>query len=119
MHVLLEQDRRIVVDMSSINAEMSMLKFRLVPVIESVEARVLLLLSRITAIEGEVGHILRSHVELSGRGRSCAGGYQGEGMGMIYTFQLLQILPGEPSSDADNAPKSTRSRRSATLCKAI
>jgi hypothetical protein len=61
MEIFLEQDGRIVVDMSSFNRE-SALGPRLVTVVESKLSRVLFAKARVTTVEGEVGKILR-HVE--------------------------------------------------------
>jgi hypothetical protein len=67
--VLLEQDRSVVVDLRSLNAE-AMGDFRLMAMIESVLSWVLLPHTRVTTIEGEVGKVLGGHVDRSG---SCAG----------------------------------------------
>jgi hypothetical protein len=64
VEVLLEHDLRVIVDLSGLDVEVLPV-LRFMTVIESVLIRVLL--TRVTAIEGEVGEVLRGHGDCAGR----------------------------------------------------
>lgn len=64
MEVFLEHDFRIIVNLSGLDVE-GLPVPGFMTVIKSVLVRVLL--TRVTAIEGEVGEVLRGHVDCAGR----------------------------------------------------